>query len=93
MDRLYYRGMAGHDPDSDDLLSLLIWELKSADDDKDTESELKWIYAVDPSYISPLMENYRDEAQIEDVKKSFFESTTLDKKGAPAVSGERTEED
>ena len=46
---------------------------------------LIWIYAIDPSYISPLMENYREEAQIEDVKKTFFESTTLEKDNESAL--------
>ncbi|MCR5008348.1 MAG: hypothetical protein K6A76_07200 [Oribacterium sp.] len=80
MNRLYYRGLAGYDPDDDEaLLSLLIWELKSVEDNKDTESELKWIYAIDPSYIPELLEGYRDEALNEDVKRTFFESSSIDK--------------
>lgn len=79
MGRVYYRGMAGFDPDDDSLLSLLIWELKSVEDVKDTESELKWIYAVDPSSIPDLLDGYRKEALYEDVKKTFFESTSLEK--------------
>lgn len=86
MPRLYYRGIAGHDPDGDDLLSLLIWELKSVDDFMDTTSELKWIYAIDPSYIPALLEGYSTEAFGDDVKRTFFESTTLDKGKEAALS-------
>lgn len=78
MARMYYRGLAGHNPDDDSLLSLLIWELKSISDDKDTESELHCIYAIDPSYIPSLMEGYHTEALKEDVRKTVFETTDPD---------------
>ena len=78
MSCLYYRGIAGYDPDDDNLLSLLIWELKSAESSKDTESELKWIYAVDPSFIPSIMDGYQKEALSEDIKKSSFELSHLD---------------
>ena len=73
MSRLYYRGIACHDPIDDDVLSMLIWELKSVESDLDTGSELKWIYAADPSYISPLLEGYSKEAQNDNVRRTFFE--------------------
>ncbi len=80
MRRLYYRGLAGYDPDDDEaLLSLLIWELKSVEDDRDTEAELKWIYAIDPAYIPELLDGYHEEAVGEEVKRTFFESISLDK--------------
>jgi hypothetical protein len=85
MSRLYYRGIAGFDPDDDNLLSLLIWELKSVENDNDTESELKWIYAIDPSYIAPLLDGYKAEAQSEDVKKTFFESVNLEQEKSDAL--------
>lgn len=85
MSRIYYRGMAGHNPDDNSLLSLLIWELKSVEEDSDTQSELKWIYALDPSYIAPLFEGYRKEALSEDVKKTFFESACLEKEKEAAL--------
>jgi hypothetical protein len=85
MVRLYYRGIAAHDPDDDDLLSLLIWELKYMEDDKDTESELKWIYAADPSFISPLLDGYRTEALSEDVRRTFFECSPPEKERDAAL--------
>ncbi len=78
MGRLYYRGISGHDPEDDSLLSLLIWELKSLDEERDTSSELKWIYAADPSHIAPLIEGYGREAKDEGVVKTLFESTSLE---------------
>ena len=60
--RVFYHGLAGHDPYDDSILSLLIWELKSKDSDENPESELKLIYSIDPSYISPLMDGYGSEA-------------------------------
>ncbi len=78
MVRLYYRGLAAHDEDSDDLLSLLIWELKSVEDGNDTEAELKWIYAADPSFISSLLDGYHTEALNEDVKRTFFEDSYME---------------
>ncbi len=85
MTRLHYRGIAGHDPDGDDLLSLLIWELKSVDDRKNTESELKWIYAADSSFLSPLLEGYHKEVLNEEVRRTFFESTSLEKEKEAAL--------
>ena len=78
MIRLYYRGIASHDPDDSRPLSLLIWELKSVEDLRDTESELKWIYTADSSFLSPLLEEYGKEAQEEAVKKTFFESPPME---------------
>lgn len=74
MSRLYYRGLACHDAIDEDVLSMLIWELRSVESGNDTGSELKWIYAVDPSYISPLMDGYSLEAHNDNVKRTFFES-------------------
>ena len=85
MVRLRYRGIAGHDSSGDDLLSLLIWELKAVDDRAHTSSELKWIYAADPSYIAPLLEGYQKEVQRDDVKKTYFESTSLEKEDEAAL--------
>ena len=79
MGRMFYRGIADHDPDDDRLLSLLIWELKTAPDSENTESELKWIYAVNPSFLTPLLEGYHKEALNENIRRSFFESTSLEK--------------
>jgi hypothetical protein len=86
MSRLYYRGMAAHDSYDDNLLSLLIWELKSVEDSENTQSELKWIYAADPSYIAPILDEYRTEAQKEDVKRTFFESPGLEQKKEKALT-------
>ncbi len=77
MSRLYYRGIAGHDPDDESVLLLLIWELKSVDDETDTESELKWIYAADPSFIAPLIDSYREEALDENVRRTFLRARHL----------------
>lgn len=85
MDRLYYRGLAAHDPDDDDLLSLLIWEIKSPDSEKKTRAELKWIYAADPSYISSLLDDYHGESLTEGVKKTYFESSSIDKEKEDAL--------
>lgn len=85
MGRLFFRGIAGHNPVDDSVLSMLIWELKSVDDDSQTRSELKWIYAIDPEYISPLLESYRSEALNENVKKSFFENMSLEKEKQKAL--------
>ena len=79
MDRMYYRGLAAHDPDEDDLLSLLIWEIKSPDNEIKTRSELKWIYAADPSYISSVLDSYHDDALTDGVKMTYFESSSIDK--------------
>ena len=83
--RMYYRGIAGCDPDSDSPLSLLIWELKSVESENDTESELRWIYAADPSYISELLEDYRKRVLEEDAVKTTFESIPLDKEKEVAL--------
>ena len=88
MERAFFRGLAGHDPDDGSLLSLLIWELKSVQDSNNTGSELKWIYAADPSFLAPLLEGYEKEVHDEKVKRTFFESTTLDKDNQ-AVLGDR----
>lgn len=37
--RLQYRGIAGHDPENNKLLSLLIWRLQSVGDSLATDSE------------------------------------------------------
>ena len=76
--RLYYHGLAGHDPYDDNILSLLIWELKNRDNNEDSESELKFIYSIDPSYISTLMDGYGSEAADNNVNRTFFESTSLE---------------
>lgn len=78
MSRMYYRGIAGHDPDDDSLLSLLIWELKSVESSTDTQSELKWIYAADSTYLASLLDEYSEEAQSEDVGRTFFEGMDLE---------------
>ncbi|MCR5733140.1 MAG: hypothetical protein K6G22_00915 [Lachnospiraceae bacterium] len=77
--RKCYRGMTVRDSSSDDLLSLLIWELKSAEYSDDAEAELKWIYAEDPSSIYPLPEGYHREALNDKVRRTFFESGSLGK--------------
>ncbi len=87
MQRLYYRGIAGHDPDDNSLLTLLIWELKSAEDAEKTSAEFKWLYTADPSYISSLLDGYHKEALITEVKKTFFEDPSLDKESENALSG------
>ena len=38
MSRVYYRGIACHDEETDDFLSALIWKLKSVETPEDTES-------------------------------------------------------
>ncbi|MCR5402242.1 MAG: hypothetical protein K6E91_00270 [Butyrivibrio sp.] len=86
INRIYYRGIAGHGPDDNSILSLLIWELKNVEDEQDTESELKWLYTIDPSYISPLMKSYHDEALNDDVRSTFFESPPLEKEREDALS-------
>lgn len=55
MGRVFYHGLAGHDPNDDNILSLLIWELKTRNNNEDSESELRFIYSIDPSYLSALM--------------------------------------
>lgn len=85
MGRLNYRGIAGHDSYNDSLLSLLIWELKSIENSNDSESELKLIYAADPSQIESLLESYHTEARGENVTKTFFESTSLEKENEAAL--------
>lgn len=77
MKRVYYRGLVGHDPDDESVLSLLIWEIKSVAESWDTESELKWIYTADPSYIALLLDSYSEEAHDESVRRTYFESTSL----------------
>jgi hypothetical protein len=74
MGRMYYRGIAAHSPEDNRLLSLLIWELKSVESSHDTESDIKWIYAVEPSYLEELLADYHMEAIYEDVKRTTFES-------------------
>ncbi len=78
MQRMYYRGIAELDSDGSRALSLLIWELQSVDSPGDTTSELKFIYAADPSCISSLLKDYQQEAMDEDVKKTVFEMKSLD---------------
>ncbi len=86
MDRVFYHGLAGHDSDSDDILSLLIWELKTKNDNEDSESELRFIYSLDPSYLSPLMDGYGSEAADDSVTRTFFESTSLEHADEEALS-------
>ena len=56
MGRMYYRGLAAHDPENDDPLSLLIYRLKSLEGSRNSESELLWIYAAEPSCIASLLD-------------------------------------
>ena len=79
MGRMYYRGLAAHDSENDDPLSLLIYKLKSIKGSRDSESELLWIYAADPSCIRELMDGYHGEAQDERVIKTGFEFSSLEK--------------
>ena len=83
--RVFYHGLAGHAPYDDNILSLLIWELKSKDSNENSESELKLIYSIDPSYISPLMDGYGSEAADDNVKRTFFESTSLEQGNKEAL--------
>ncbi len=76
--RMYYNGIAGCDPDDDSLLSLLIWELKFVKNSDDAESELKWIYAADPSFIAPLLEDYHKEVQDGRVRRTYFECPPME---------------
>ncbi|MCR5092834.1 MAG: hypothetical protein K6B72_02570 [Lachnospiraceae bacterium] len=83
--RMYYRGVAVHDPDDNSPLSLLIWELKSVEAAGDTESELKWLYAADPSFILPLFDEYSSEALSEDVKRTALEMAVSDTEKSDAM--------
>ena len=85
LNRIFYRGLAAHDADDDSLLSLLIWEFKSVEDAADTESELKWIYAIDSKYISPILECYHAKVHDAEVKKTYFESVSLDEEKETAL--------
>ena len=86
IDRLHYRGIAGHDPDTDSLLSLLIWRLQSVDDSHAADSELQWIYTADPSYISQLLAGYHEEIESKNIRKTFFEHSTLGEETEEALS-------
>ncbi|MBP5606984.1 MAG: hypothetical protein J6X66_01770 [Lachnospiraceae bacterium] len=77
--RTQYRGIAGHDLEDDSILSLLIWKLESVDDSLATDSEFQWLYTADPSYISELIAGYKDEARLSSVRKTYYESTELEK--------------
>ncbi len=84
--RMYYRGVAVHDPDDNSPLSLLIWELKSVEAAGDTESELKWLYAADPSFILPLFDEYSTEILFEGVKRTALELPASDTERSDAMS-------
>lgn len=86
MGRMFFHGLAGHDPDDRSLLSLLIWELKSVENIRHTSSELRFIYAADPSFISPLLEKYHEEVMNDKVKKTFFEITSQEPDTEEALS-------
>ena len=76
--RLQYRGIAGHDPENNKLLSLLIWRLESVDGSLATDSELQWLYTADPAYISQLLNSYHDDSRLNGVRKTSFESTDME---------------
>ncbi len=84
--RMFFHGLAGHDPDDHSLLSLLIWELKSVENIKHTSSELRFIYTADPSFISPLLEKYHEEAMNDKVRRTFFEITSREPDMGEALS-------
>lgn len=87
MARMYFHGIAGHDPENDDPLAVLIWELKSVEDELNTESEIKLIYAADNELLKDLFAEYEKDADNEEVVRSFFEIAGLDEEKKDAVGG------
>ena len=87
MGRMYYRGLAAHDPENDNPLSLLIYRLKSLEGSRNSESELLWIYAAEPSCIASLLDGYREEAGDERIVKTGFEFSSLEKEKEEALKG------
>ena len=89
MVRMYYRGLACHDPGDVSLKSALIWELQAVEEDADTESRIDCIYARAPEDLNELLSAYHNEAVDEEVKRSFFELPSLEK----GIQGELKDRD
>ena len=85
--RAYYRGIAALDSYDDSLKAIVIWELKSLEEQDDTESEIEWIYSENPGSVDPLIKEYESRILADEVKRSFFESTVIDQPMADALEG------
>ena len=86
INRAYYRGLAAHDVYDDSLKALMIWELKSLEEEEeDTEAEIAWIYSETPGVVDPLIREYENVIRTNEVKRSFFESTKIDQDTADAL--------
>ena len=88
MSRLYYRGVACHDDTDDRLLAALIWELKSVEAEDDTEAEIGWFYCAESEYLEEAIREYKKRIETEDVSRSFFESTLVNKEMGEVLKGE-----
>ena len=86
MERMYYRGLACHDDDGG-VQSAMIWELRSVEKDGDTEACIESVYADDLGSLEDLLKEYHDQAVDEEVVRSFFEITALDKEVGDALGG------
>lgn len=87
INRAYYHGIAAHDSYDDSVKAIVIWELKSLEEQADTESEIEWIYSADPGSVDPLFREYEDRIRSDEVERSFFESTVIDQPTADALEG------
>ena len=71
--RKYYRALAFHNGPDNAPVATLIWELKNAENDSATKSEIKWLYAKDAEAGKALFSKYEKMAAEDDVTTSFFE--------------------
>ncbi|MBR4515713.1 MAG: hypothetical protein IKO61_12610 [Lachnospiraceae bacterium] len=85
--RKYYRGMGIID-DSEDILGSLIWEYKNSNDDDDTLAELVWLSLEQGAESDELFEAFKEDAEFENVKKSFFELENPDEVVAEALTAQ-----
>ncbi len=79
--RYFFRGIACFDDPDDDseesLKAAMIWELKSAESDEDTASEITWVYDAEPGSLEAALDEYSKRVRDEDVRRSFFELTDI----------------
>ncbi len=71
--REYYRGIAIHEDEDEPPRGTLIWELKNVEDEIATESELFYYSADSEDDGRQLFEAYAEEAEENEVERSFFE--------------------
>ena len=76
--REYYRGLAGVDEDTGELLAGLFWEVRNVEQERvDNVAEIRWFDAKSREDGGMLLEAFDIRNGYDDVRSSFFELTDL----------------